>query len=137
MDKHTKPLPRVTPDNQPFWDACRRHELLVQHCAACDATFLPPAPLCPHCLELDPGWRVASGRGQVTTFVEIHQNWFPAFADDLPYNVAQIQLDEGPRLTANLVDVQAADIEVGMPVEVVFDDVEPDFTLPRFRPVRT
>ena len=135
MDTNIKPRPRITPDNQPFWDACREHRLLVHHCAACDTTFLPPSPVCPACLTLDPGWRTASGQGCVSTFVEVHQRWFPAFADDLPYNVAQIELDEGPRLTANLVDVAADDIAVGMPVQVAFDDIDSELTLPRFRPL--
>ncbi len=134
MDTNSKPRPRITPDNQPSWDACREHELRVQHCDACDTTFLPPAPVCPACLTMDPGWRTASGRGCVSTFVEVHQRWFPAFADDLPYNVAQIELDEGPRLTANLIDVAADDIAVGMRVQVVFDDIDAELTLPRFRP---
>ena len=79
-------------------------------------------------------WQQVSGRGQISTFVEVHQKWFEAFADDLPYNVAQIQLEEGPRLTANLVGVTNADIRVGMSVQVVFDDIDEQLTLPRFRP---
>ena len=80
-------------------------------------------------------WRQVSGRGRVSTFVEVHQKWFEAFTDDLPYNVAQIQLEEGPRLTANLVGVANADIRVGMSVRVVFDDIDEQLTLPRFCPV--
>jgi uncharacterized OB-fold protein len=74
-----------------------------------------------------------SGRGRITTFVVFHKAWFPSFADDLPYNVIQVELDEGPRLTANLVGVESGQIRIGMEVEVVFDDVTPDITLPRFR----
>jgi len=74
-----------------------------------------------------------SGRGTVSTFVVFHQRYFPSFANDIPYNVVQVQLDEGPRLTANLVDVPNAEITVGMRVEVVFDDVTPEVSLPRFR----
>ena len=135
MDHITKPSPRITPDNQPFWDACRAHELHVPFCSSCDVLFMPPSPICPHCLNMELSWRQVSGRGQVSTFVEVHQKWFEAFADDLPYNVAQIQLEEGPRLTANLVDVDNADIRVGMSVQVVFDDIDEQLTLPRFRPV--
>ncbi|MFT5176027.1 MAG: putative OB-fold protein [Gammaproteobacteria bacterium] len=135
MDQNTKPRPRITPDNQPFWDACRAHELHLPYCPCCDALFMPPSPVCPHCLSMELRWQHVSGRGQVSTFVEVHQKWFQAFAADLPYNVAQIQLDEGPRLTANLVGVANADIRVGMPVQVVFDDIDEQLTLPRFRPV--
>ena len=96
---------------------------------------MPPAPVCPHCLNMSLAWQKVSGRGKVSTFVEVHQRWFEAFADDLPYNVAQIELDEGPRFTASLVGVANDDIVVGMPVEVVFDDVDESLTLPRFKPV--
>ncbi len=81
------------------------------------------------------GWRPASGRGRVSTFTVVHQKWFPSFVDDIPYNAAQIELEEGPRLTADLVGVANDDIEVGMAVEVVFDPVSDTVTLPRFRPV--
>ena len=74
-----------------------------------------------------------SGRGRITTFVVFHKAWFPSFADAVPYNVIQVELDEGPRLTANLVGVESGEIRIGMEVEVVFDDVTPDITLPRFR----
>jgi len=134
MDVTAKPKPRVTPDNAPFWEACRRHRLELPWCEACGAAFLPPSPVCPHCLGEDVGWRAASGRATVSTFVIVHQRWFPAFAGDLPYNVAQVELEEGPRLTANLVGIANDDIRVGLPVEVVFDEVDGETTLPRFRP---
>lgn len=94
---------------------------------------MPPSPVCPTCLNNALQWRDASGRGVVSTFVVVHQKWFPAFADDIPYNVIQVELAEGPRLTANLVDHDHSDIEIGMAVEVVFDDISDAITLPRFR----
>ena len=80
-------------------------------------------------------WVAVSGRGTVTTWVVFHRKYFEAFAADLPYHVVRVQLDEGPRLTANLVGVRNDEIRVGMAVEVVFDDVTPEITLPRFRRV--
>jgi len=73
----------------------------------------------------------------VSTFVVFHQRYFPSFAADIPYSVVQVELDEGPRLTANLVDVPNAEISVGMRVQVVFDDVTPEVSLPRFRRATT
>jgi uncharacterized OB-fold protein len=131
---YAKPLPRITADNRPFWEATRRHELRLQRCRACDRFRYPPAPVCPQCLAEDAEWTRVSGRGTVSTFVVFHKVYFPAFAADVPYNVVQVELEEGPRLTANLVDVPNDQIRVGMPVEVVFDDVTPEVTLPRFRP---
>lgn len=134
MSTYEKPLPRVTPDNKPFWDGCRAHELRLPSCAACGAVFWPAGPVCPACLSDTIVWNKASGRGAVTTFVVVHQRWFPSFADDIPYNVVQVELDEGPRITASLVGAANEDLAVGMAVEAVFDDVTDDMTLPRFRP---
>ena len=135
-EPYRKPLPRVTADNRPFWDATRRRELALQRCRACGRFRYPPAPVCPECLSEQFEWAPVSGRGTVTTFIVMHKVYFPAFAADAPYNVVQVELEEGPRLTANLIDVPNDQIRVGMPVEVVFDDVTAEITLPRFRRVR-
>ena len=134
MDVTEKPRPRVTPDNEPFWKACRAHRLDIPWCTDCEVAFMPPSPVCPHCLGEAIEWRTASGRAVVSPFVIVHQKWFAAFSDDVPYNVVQVELEEGPRFTSSLVDVANEDIVVGMPVTVVFDDVDGDVTLPRFKP---
>jgi uncharacterized OB-fold protein len=133
MTSYAKPLPRVTADNRPFWEAARRHQLALQRCADCGHFRYPPAPVCPRCLSESADWAPVSGRGTVSTFVVFHKPYFQAFAAEIPYNVVQVELAEGPRLTANLVGVSNDEIRVGMPVEVVFDDVTPEITLPRFR----
>lgn len=133
MTDYGKPLPRITPENRRFWEATKRHELRLQRCADCGRFRYPPAPVCPDCLGERAEWTRVSGRATVTTFVVYHKLYFASFAADIPYNVVQVQLDEGPRLTANLVGVPNDEITVGMAVEVVFDDVTPDVTLPRFR----
>ena len=136
MDVTVKPKPRVTPDNRPFWDGCREHVLKLPWCTECDRAFLPPSPVCPGCFGERLEWRAASGRGTVSSFVVVHQRWFPAFADDIPYNAAQVELEEGPRFTTSLVGIANDDIAVGLEVEAVFDDVDGETTLPRFRPRR-
>ncbi len=133
MSEYAKPLPRVTALNRPFWEATRRHELCLQRCADCGHFCYPPGPLCPECLSERSDWMRVGGRGTVTTWVVFHQKYFASFAADLPYHVVQVQLDEGPRLTTNLVDVPNTDLRIGMRVEVVFDDVTAEITLPRFR----
>jgi uncharacterized OB-fold protein len=133
MSAYAKPLPRVTADNRPFWEAARRHQLALQRCAECGRFRYPPAPVCPECLSERAEWTPVSGRGTVSTFVVFHQRYFPSFADEIPYNVVQVRLDEGPRLTANLVDVPNNRIRIGLRVEVVWDDVTPEVSLPRFR----
>ena len=133
MTGYSRPLPRTTPDNEPFWEATRRHELRLQRCDACRRVWWPPGPVCPDCLGDRITWTPVSGRGTVSSSVVFHKAWFPAFANETPYAVVQVELEEGPRLTANLVDVPPAEIRVGMPVTVVFDDVTPEVTIPRFR----
>jgi uncharacterized OB-fold protein len=133
---YNKPLPRPNRLSQPYWDGARQHELRVLSCKACAHKFLPPADRCPKCLGKDLEWVAASGRGKVWSWVVFHQRYFPAFEADLPYNVAYVELDEGPRLMSNMVDCDPAEIRCDMPVEVVFDDVTPEITLPKFRPIR-
>lgn len=133
MTANSRPLPRITPDNEPFWEAARRHELRLQKCDDCGRIWWPPGPVCPDCLGERYTWAPVSGRGTVSSFVVFHKAWFPAFANETPYAVVQVELEEGPRLTANLVDVPPAEIRVGLPVTVVFDDVTAEVTIPRFR----
>ncbi len=131
-DRLDKPLPRVTPDSQPFWEGCRSHRWVLPYCAACGKPHLPPGPVCPFCFGADLKWREASGRGTVSSWTRVHQPWFAAFADELPYNVIEVELEEGPRVTANLIGGTDAVLRVGLPVRVVFDDVSDTVTLPRF-----
>ena len=134
MSDH-KPLPRITPDNRPFWDACRRHRLELPYCRDCGNPHLPPGPVCPFCFSSAIEWRAASGRGTISSWTIVHKEWFPAFRNEIPYNVAQVELEEGPRVTANIVGAGNSALRVGLKVEAVFDDVTADLTLLRFRPV--
>jgi len=125
-----KPLPRITPDSEPFWKALREHKLMLPWCLDCTKPHLPPGPVCPFCFSERLEWRQASGRGRISTWTVVHKAWFPAFAGDIPYNVVQVELEEGPRLTANVVGLANERLKVGLPVVIDFEDV----TLPRFRP---
>ena len=134
MSAYAKPLPQVTSEMKPFWDAARRHELVVQRCRGCGTYRFPARDICSRCLSRDAAWTPVSGRGTVFSWAVMHQVYHPGFAADVPYAVVVIELDEGARLVSNLVDCPPADIRAGLPVEVVFDDVTPDVTLPKFRP---
>ena len=135
ISKTNKPLPRVTPDTEVFWQGCNRGQLLLAACTNCSNVHLPPGPVCPFCFSDDLGWKSASGFGHVSSWTIVYKNWFDAFNDDIPYNTVQVELDEGPRLTTNLIRINSEQIRVGMKVEVVFDRITNDFTLPRFKPV--
>ena len=129
-----KPVPRHTPDNHQFWEGCREHKIMLPWCLHCDRPHWPPGPVCPYCFGDFLTWRQASGLGKVSSWVIVRKGWLPAFEADLPYNAVQVELEEGVRLTGNVVGLPNESLRVGLPVEVVFDDVTPEATLPRFRP---
>jgi len=133
MNNHDRPRPRIGPDNAPFWEACRRHSLVLPTCAECGKAHLPPGPICPYCFSDRMTWKQATGKGRISTWTVVHKAWFPAFRNDIPYNVVQVELDEGPRLTSSLVGLSAGTPKIGQRVEVVFDDVDDTLTLHRFR----
>ncbi len=127
------PIPVPNADNAGFWDACRAGELRLQRCTGCGTFRHHPRPICPSCGSLDYEWARASGRGTVHTFTIVHRPTLPAFEDDIPYNVVAVRLDEGVFMVSNLVDCPNDQIAIGMPVEVVFERVSDEVTLPRFR----
>lgn len=134
--EYTKPLPEIDPDSQPFWDAAKKHELVVHKCRNC-GSYIPavfPPTGCPSCGDSYLEWAKVSGKGRVHTFVIFHMLYDPAFKEELPYNVAVIELAEGPFITSNVVQCRNEDIKIGMPVDVVFEDVTPDVSLPKFKP---
>ena len=135
MDKPAKPLPQVSPEMAPFFEAARRHQLVVQRCTGCGALRFPARSICSTCLAREATWVPVSGRGTVFSFAIMHQAVHPGFAAETPYAVVVVQLDEGPRLLSNLVDCPTVEVRIGQPVDVVFDDVTPDVTLPKFRPL--
>ncbi|MBO1081328.1 Zn-ribbon domain-containing OB-fold protein [Roseomonas haemaphysalidis] len=132
-DHTAKPVPRLTPDNAPFWNGCRDHKIMLPWCDACDRAHWPPGPVCPFCFRDALMWRQASGLGTISSWVVVHKAWLPAFEADLPYNAVQVELEEKVRLTGNVVGCPNEALRVGLPVEVIFDDVTDRVTLPRFR----
>jgi len=131
-----KPLPRPSEDSAPYWEAAQRGELRMQRCGECAHVRFPPALLCPRCLAERFEWVALSGRGTVYSWIVVHQSQHPAFNVDVPYNVAIVELQEGPRLHTNVVQCGNDEIRIGMPVEVVFERVNDDCCLPKFRPVK-
>ncbi len=130
-----KPLPAINEDAQLYWDGCRANELRAQRCSGCGHLRWPPSVLCPECLAEGGEWVKLSGRGKIYSFIVIHRPQHPAFFADAPYNVAIVQLAEGPRLHANILDCPIQELRVDLPVEVVFEKVNDEVTLPKFKPV--
>jgi uncharacterized OB-fold protein len=131
--KYSKPLPRIDEESKGFWEACQRHELYVQRCRACRSYRYYPRAVCPACLSDDTEWVKSSGRGSVYTFTVTYQNQAPGFREELPYVLAYVELAEGVRLLTNIVGCPPEDVRIGMPVEVVFDEVTAEVTLPKFK----
>ncbi|KAA0232257.1 MAG: hypothetical protein JJLCMIEE_03299 [Acidimicrobiales bacterium] len=111
----------------PFWEAVRRHELSLQRCAECGRWLFPPRPMCPDCRCAESEWVPVSGRGTVHSWVTYDESPHPAFA--APYSVLLVELEEGARLVSNPVDIAPDELEIGMPVRVVFRDEGDDFTV--------
>ncbi len=131
----TKPVPIPDSISAPFFDGARQGRLMLQCCAACGKWSFPVRERCPHCFAARLEWRQASGRGTLYTFAIMHQVMNPGFAGAVPYNIAQIDLEEGVRMTSNVVGIPNNALKIGMKLEAIFEDVGQDVSLPKFRPV--
>jgi len=134
MAGYEKPLPNLNESTGPFWDYCKKRELRMQKCAQCGHLRYPPSIICPKCHSMEAEWARLSGKGKVYSFAVFHQVYHKGFANDIPYAVAIIELDEGPRMLSNVSGRKPEDLTIDMPVEVYFEDVTEEFALPKFRP---
>ncbi len=137
MPDYKKPLPYVHEETRPFWEGTKRHELHLQKCRDCGKFRFYPRSICPYCLSYNTEWTKVSGKGTIYSFTVSHREAAPAFRLDVPYNIAIIELEEGVRMMSNIVECRNEDLSIDMPVEVVFDDVTAEITLPKFRPRRS
>ena len=126
-----KPRPRPAPESAPYWEAAKAHHLMLPRCHTCGQFWFPPSQRCAHCLSADFGWEDVSGRGRIYSFVVFHRVYHPAFEADVPYVVAIVELDEGPRLLTNIVGTAPDNVRCDMRVAAVFEDCG-EFTLPKF-----
>lgn len=124
------PRPVLTPLSEPYWQGLEAGKLRFQSCADCDHAWLPPREQCPRCLSDHWQWKPATGRGRVISWVVYRQAAHPAFTDRVPYNVAIVELDEGPRLITN-INADPADLAIEQPVALAVA-VEQGFSLARF-----
>jgi uncharacterized protein len=129
-----RPVPAVTPEMAPFWEAARRRQLVVQRCTSCGTLRFPAREACSRCLSRQSEWTPVAGTGEVFSKAIMHQANHPAFAAVAPYAVVVVQLAEGVRMMSNVVDCAVGDVRIGMSVEVVFQELDGDVTLPLFRP---
>jgi uncharacterized OB-fold protein len=129
-----RPLPVITPETRHFWEGTRAGELRLQRCSACVKVYFPPRPFCPRCASLEVEVLRAGGRAILYSYV-IHHRSVPGFV--APYSIAVVQLEEGPRMMSNIVEVAQTPeaLQLDMPLQVVFRRINDDITLPLFRPV--
>ena len=134
MSEYRKPLPRIDEESRGYWEALARHELYFQRCRTCGTKRFPPRAVCPVDLSSATEWVRASGCATVHSFTVTYQNQAPGFRESLPYVLAVVELEEGLRLMTNVVGCPPDAVRIGMRVEIEFDDVTPEVTLPKFRP---
>ena len=133
-------LPEIDGDNRPFWASCRRHAIELQRCTTCGRWRYPPSRICPACSSFAARWQPLSGTGTLFTCSILSRSASPAYRDEVPYAYAIIELDEGPMMPTNLVDVDLhvaltdPGALIGMRVSVRYRDLTEEVTLPVFGP---
>jgi uncharacterized OB-fold protein len=135
-DRPFRIKPAVNEENEHFWKGGADGELCFLRCKACRSYIHPPAPICGECLGREYAPEAVSGRARLVTFTVNHQPWIPGF--DPPYVIAIVEIEEQPsvRLTTNIVNCEAEALQIGMPLEVLFEPLDEETYLPLFQPAR-
>ena len=136
MTSTNRPLPKPDEDSDEFWRFCSLHELRMQRCNTCGYFRFRPSVICPRCLSTEASWEQLSGIAQIHSFVVIHQQMVVGY-DEVPYVIALVDLDEGPRMTTRIVDCEPNDLSIGLQVQVTFEDCTDDISLPVFVPFKS
>ena len=132
----TRPIPPMTDLTEPYWQAAQQGQLKVQRCDRCESPQFPPRAHCGACGSDQLSWHTASGRGEIYTYTVAHRPPHPVFAEQCPLVIAVVELAEGLRLMTNIVGCDPADVSVGMPVQVTFEEIDDsEVMLPVFAPV--
>lgn len=137
MAKQQFPLPVIDGDSKIYWESCKNNKLMIQKCEDCGQHIFYPRQLCPHCMSENLAWVESSGKGIIYSYTVVHRPRHPAFMDKVPYVVALITLEEGVRMMSNIINIDVDQVRCGMPVEVVFEPINDEITLPKFQPIRS
>jgi uncharacterized OB-fold protein/acyl dehydratase len=129
--KPTRPRPPLGHDNTWWWDGIKRGELLIQRCTDCGVLRHPPRPMCGRCQSTRWDAVASKGRGRVYSYVVLHHPQFPGF--EFPVVAALIELAEGTRIVSNIVGIDPAEVQIGMPVQLSIEAVDDEMRLPLFR----
>lgn len=136
MTEYSKPLPKPDPVTQPFWESVKNHNMEIQRCNDTGRFFFYPRGMSPYTLSDNISWQPVSGKGTIYGFTIVYMDRMPGYQGEAPYVVALVELEEGVRMMSHIVNTppDPDHVKVGMPVEVVYDDVTPEITLPKFQP---
>lgn len=128
----TEPQPQVDPDSAPYWAALKDNRLILKNCLSCGLSHFYPRSICPHCHSDNLDWIESPGVGEIYSFTIARRPAGPHFTEKVPYCIAIVQLNEGPRLMTHLITKYPDDIRIGLNVKVHFDRMYTDFTMPVF-----
>lgn len=133
MSSDGRVIPVPTPETQHYWDGAKAGELRLQRCTDCGHIYFPPRPFCPTCGSRSVEVFTASGRGRLFSYVINH---LPSPGFTPPFAIAVVELEEGPRLMSNIVGCPQTPeaLKVDMPLEVTFERLTDEITLPQFKP---
>ena len=129
----TGPQPVPTAETAHYWRAAHEGRLEIQHCRDCARHQFYPRAFCTRCLSDQIEWVRASGRGRIYTYTVCHVAGHPAFEARVPYAIGMVELDEGVRMLAGIVDSDLARLAVGARVQVCFERISDEIALPMFR----
>jgi uncharacterized OB-fold protein len=134
--QYNKPVPVPQGESDEYWNKAKEHELWLRNCNDCGNPYFYPRDISPCCFSKDTSWIKASGKGTLYTYAIAHRPPHPGFAQDAPYVVAVVELDEGPRMPTNIVidDPTPEKLQIGMSLEAVFEDITDTIALPKFKP---
>jgi uncharacterized OB-fold protein len=129
-----KPLPRIDPDNRPYFDSAARRQFVIQRCLECGHWVFYPRVACPYCLSAALEWRKASGRGELLSYALVQRPHHPAFYDEVPIVFAAIRLAEGPVMLSEIRSAAVESLRLGMPLRVAFTEITDEVTIPVWEP---
>ncbi len=133
MTTRENPAFEIDEESKPFFDGLAAHEIRLLRCSSCGSFFFPPLEVCPNDFSSGFEWTAASGRGTLHSWAVMHQVYRPQLTDKVPYLIAQVELEEGPRMPTSLRNVTPEQLRIGLPLEAVYETVE-GVELPFFRP---
>lgn len=134
-EPYLKPLPETSIDSLPYWEGLKDRRVMLQRCSDCGVVRHYPRPMCGECHSMETDWIEATGKGALYSWTVAHHPFHIGFKAELPYILATVDLEEGVRIQSQLLDVDPADLKLGLKVEVVFGKARDDLVLPYFRAV--